>query len=162
VLGVGGQQHASSARITLEERIGPRASWSPDERAPVDRMLLERYMRAWESGDLEAIVALLHDEVTLSMPPIPRWVAGRHDVGRFFGTHTRSAMQALQFRAIFVEANGAPGIGFYRVRGDGTARFFAVHLVEVKDGRIALIDHFMSTSSHAAFFAAGLAPAIDP
>jgi len=58
------------ARVALERRVGPRLDWSP-EAAAVDRALLERYVRAWEKGDLDAIIALLHDDVTLSMPPSP-------------------------------------------------------------------------------------------
>lgn len=37
------------ARVALEERVGPRAGWSPEVGA-VDRVLLERYVRAWEKG----------------------------------------------------------------------------------------------------------------
>src|SRR5690606_23131929 len=50
------------ARTALEARVGPRARWSPDAAEPVDRALLQRYLSAWESGDLEAVVALLHEE----------------------------------------------------------------------------------------------------
>jgi hypothetical protein len=46
------------------------------------------------------------------------------------------------------------------VHDDGQARFFALHVLETRAGRISVIDHFMSQSSHAALFADGLAPAI--
>ncbi len=144
------------ARVALEERVGPRAGWSPDARGPVDRALLERYMRAWESGDLDTVVSLLHEEVTLSMPPIPRWFSGLPAVERFFRAHVQEAAFTSVFRAALVEANGTLGLAFYR-RREGVWRFFAVQLYEMRDGRIAVIDHFMSTSYKAAFFAAGLA-----
>lgn len=148
------------ARVTLEERVGPRNSWSPDPGAAVDRALLERYLRAWESGDLGTIVALLHEDVTLSMPPIPRWLAGSADVGLFFRIHVHGSLQLRPSRAAFVEANGALGVAFYRVREDGQAHFFAVQLFELSDGRIRVIDHFMSKSSLVAFVAEGLATTI--
>ena len=139
------------ARVALERRVGPRAGWSPEPGA-VDRDLLERYMRAWEKRDLDAIIALLHDDVTLSMPPIPIWFAGRADVAQFF---TKRVTQPL--RAAFVEANGRMGAGFYRRGDDGAWVFLGLQVLEMRDGRIRVIDHFMSPSAHAAFFAGGLA-----
>jgi RNA polymerase sigma-70 factor, ECF subfamily len=144
------------ARVALEERVGPRADWSPEAGA-VDRALLERYVRAWEKGDLDAIIALLHEEVTLSMPPSPTWIAGRTDVARFFVNRTLQDLRDDRFRTALVEANGTVGAGLYRVGDDGHGALFALQVLEAKDGRIRVIDHFMSASSHAAFFAGGLA-----
>jgi RNA polymerase sigma-70 factor (ECF subfamily) len=144
------------ARAALEERVGPRAGWSPEAGA-VDVALLERYVRAWEKGDLDAIIALLHDEVTLSMPPSPTWIAGRSDVARFFRNRVQRAVREHRFRTAFIDANGGCGAGFYRLGDDGEGTFFALQVYETKDGRIRVIDHFMSASSHAAFFAGGLA-----
>jgi RNA polymerase sigma-70 factor (ECF subfamily) len=146
------------ARVALEERVGPRESWSP-EAGEVDRALLERYMRAWENGDLDAIVALLHDDVTLSMPPSPTWIAGRADVVRFFTNRMMEALRERRFRGAVVDANGRAGAGFYRLGDDGECPFIALQTLETKDGRIRVIDHFMSASAHAAFFASGLARA---
>lgn len=144
------------ARVALQERTGPRADWSP-EVGTVDRALLERYVRAWEKGDLDAIIALLHDDVTLSMPPSPTWIAGRADVARFFANRMMQAIRERRFRAVLVEANGRNGAGFYRLGDDGTGPFLALQVLEEKDGRIRIIDHFTAKSSHAAFFAVGLA-----
>jgi RNA polymerase sigma-70 factor (ECF subfamily) len=144
------------ARIALEQRVGPRASWSP-EAGTVDRALLERYVRAWERGDLDAIIALLHDDVTLSMPPSPTWIAGRADVERFFTNRMIQAIRERRFRAVLVDANGRTGAGFYRLGDDGEGTFLALQVLEAKDGRIRVIDHFTSARSHAAFFAGGLA-----
>ena len=96
------------ARVALEERVGPRAGWSPEAGA-VDRALLERYVRAWEKGDLDAIIALLHDDVTLSMPPSPTWIAGRADVARFFTNRVLQAVREHRFRTVLVDANGRVG-----------------------------------------------------
>lgn len=147
------------ARVALEERVGPRAGWSPDAGA-VDRALLERYMRAWDNGDLDAIIALLHDDVTLSMPPSPTWIAGRADVARFFTCWVSKAAREHRFRTTLVDANGRPGAGFYRVGDDGQVPFFALQVLEARDGRIQVVDHFTAASAHAAFFAGGLARAL--
>lgn len=134
--------------------MGPRAGWSPEPRE-VDRAPLERYLRAWEGGDLETIIALLHEDVTLSMPPSPTGFAGREQVARFY---TRRVMEQIRghIQAVPLEANGGMA-GFYRLEHGAEAAFFGLQLLEAKDGRIQTIDHFMSASSHAAFFAAGLA-----
>jgi RNA polymerase sigma-70 factor (ECF subfamily) len=147
------------ARVTLEERVGPRAAWSPEQGA-VDRALLERYVRAWEKGDLDGIIALLHDDVTLSMPPSPTWIAGRPSVARFFTNRVLQAVRDHRFRTLLVEANGQIGAGFYRLNDDGEGAFFALQVLEAKDRRIHVIDHFMTASSHEAFFAGGLARTI--
>lgn len=144
------------ARVALEERVGPRAGWSP-EAGSVDRALLERYVRAWEQGDLDAIIALLHDDVTLSMPPHPTWISGRVDVARFFGQRVAQALCEGRFRTVVIEANGGIAAGFYRVDERGEAAFFALQLLDARDGRVRVIDHFMSAGAHAAFFATGLA-----
>jgi RNA polymerase sigma-70 factor, ECF subfamily len=148
------------ARVALEERVGPRGAWSPEAGA-VDRALLERYMRAWEQGDLDAIIALLHDDVTLSMPPSPTWIAGRADVARFFTNRLLQALRERRFRTTLVDANGRTGPGFYLLGDGGRWTFFALHVLEAKDGRIRIIDHFTSSTSLAAFFAGGLATSLE-
>jgi RNA polymerase sigma-70 factor (ECF subfamily) len=147
------------ARVALEERVGPRAGWSP-ETGEVDRALLERYVRAWEKGDLDAIIALLHEDVTLSMPPSPTWVAGKPDVARFYTNRVLQTVRDHRFRTVLVEANGTVGAGFYRLGDDGQGTFFALQVLEAKNGRIHVIDHFMTASSHEPFFAGGLARTI--
>ena len=114
-------------------------------------------MRAWDNGDPDAIIALLHDDVTFSMPPSPTWFAGRADVARFFTNRLMLAIRERRFRAALVDANGRAAAGFYRLGDDGEGAFFALQILDAKDGRIRVIDHFMSASSHVAFFACGVA-----
>lgn len=143
------------ARTALEERVGPRADFSAQAGA-VDRALLERYVRTWQEGDLAAIIALLHDDVTLSMPPRPTWIAGRRNVSRFFEKRVTRQLCEQLFRVIIVEANGSPAAGFYHSSDDGGWVFFALQLLEAEQGCVRMIDHFMSEAAHAAFFANGL------
>lgn len=144
------------ARVALEERVGPRGNWSP-EAGPVDRELLERYVHAWEKGDLEAIIALLHDDVTLSMPPSPTWIMGKEGVTTFYRTRLTDAVRFHRFRSVVVEVNGQVGGGYYRVGEDGISVLFALQVLEAaKDGRVRVIDHFMTPAAHAPFFARGL------
>jgi RNA polymerase sigma-70 factor (ECF subfamily) len=144
------------ARAALEQRVGPRADWS-SETGAVDRALLERYVRAWEQGNLDAIIALLHDDVTLSMPPSPTWIAGRADVARLFTNRLLQVVRDHRFRTTLVEANGQVGGGFYRLGDGGEWALFALQVLEAKHGRVRVIDHFTTASSHSAFVAGGLA-----
>jgi RNA polymerase sigma-70 factor (ECF subfamily) len=149
------------ARVALEARVGPRAAWSPEFPPSVDRNLLERYLRAWESGELDTIVALLHEEVKLSMPPIPYWIWGRDRAAQFFARRLEKMLRERSFRAVSIEANGGPAVAFYRAGDDGRANLFAVDVLEYRDDRVVAIDHFMAPSARAAFLAAGL-PAVIP
>lgn len=144
------------ARQALEARVGPRPERSLDAGAPIDRELLERYLRVWETNDLDAIIALLHEEVVLSMPPHPTWIQGREAVERFFGHRVRRALETHLFRTLALEANGQPAVAFYRQGADGAARFFALQVLGLERGAVRTIDHFMGTSALRAFFAAGL------
>jgi hypothetical protein len=62
------------------------------------------------------------------------------------------AIREKRFRASVVDANGRAGVGFYRLGDDGVGTFLALQVLEAKDGRIRVIDHFTSAGSHAAFF----------
>jgi SnoaL-like protein len=42
-----------------------------------------KFVSAWESADLDALVALLTDDVFISMPPMPFEYEGRDVVARF-------------------------------------------------------------------------------
>jgi hypothetical protein len=90
------------------------------------------------------------------MPPSPTWLAGRAAVARFFTHRVALAVRDHRFRTAIIEANGRTSAGFYRLDDDGVGAFFALQVLEAKEGRVRMIDHFMSASSHTAFFASGL------
>ena len=144
------------ARAALAERVGPRESWSPDLNAPVDRDLLQNYLQAWESGDLAAVVALLHAEAAFSMPPAPIWFAGRAAIERFLTNRFCKTLRSGQFRGLPVEANAQAGFAFYRSREDGSAELFAIHLVAARQNRIVSIEHFMTKGALSTFTAEGV------
>jgi RNA polymerase sigma-70 factor (ECF subfamily) len=123
----------------------------PRPAAPVDRELLGRYLRAWESGNVDTLVSLLHEDATISMPPFPMWLRGRDAIRTFYASHLKTQLQNRLFRATLTEANGLPALAFYRVRDDGKAHLFAIHIPEEKDGKIGDVDHFMCASSIVAF-----------
>ncbi len=144
------------AREALTTRVGPRSSWSPDAGAPIDRALLERYLHAWQRGDLDEVIALLHEEVVLSMPPHPTWIEGRAAVGRFLAQRVTRALEMRLFRTLALEANGRPAVAFYRIADDGLARLFALQVLEVERAGVGGSSHFMSACAQRPFVAMGL------
>src|SRR3981081_56950 len=87
------------------ERNPPPALASPPEQA-----LVAKSARAYESGDMEALVPLLTDDVFVSMPPIPLEYHGRQDVANFYANITR---RGRSYDFVPTRANGQPAFGGY-------------------------------------------------
>jgi len=73
------------------------------------RGLVERYIDAWERGDVNAILAMLAEDATFGMPPLPTWYRGRDAIGGFL---TRFALRD-RWRLIPTRANGQLAFGAY-------------------------------------------------
>ena len=124
------------ARTTIETRVARRdpASFEPDE---ADAPVLEAYVRAIASCDVEAMISLLHDDIHTTMPPSPTWIAGRA-ANEVFYRKMFARWHAGQVAVTPLRANGQPGFAFHR---DGAVR--AIEVVEVRDGAILRMHHFM-------------------
>ena len=124
------------ARAAIEERVRRRdpGSFAP---SPTDEAALARYVRALADADVEAMIAILHDDIQTTMPPSPTWIVGRADNELFYRRMFANWIPG-QVRAEPLGANGQPGFAFYR---DGELR--AIEVVELRDGKIAGLHHFM-------------------
>src|SRR5215471_7606470 len=73
------------ARASLQRREQPATGHHPPPAAgsPAEDALVAKFARAWESTDLDALVALLTDDVFIAMPPMPFGYEGRDVVIRF-------------------------------------------------------------------------------
>jgi RNA polymerase sigma-70 factor (ECF subfamily) len=63
------------AHKSVDERL-PEQSQQATLRSLGDvalRDVVERYVDAWERGDVEAVVAMLAENATIAMPPMPTW-----------------------------------------------------------------------------------------
>ncbi len=71
---------------------------------------MARFVRAYESADLDALVALLTDDVFISMPPMPFEYEGRDVVADFCASLFRAGRR---FDLVPTRANGQPAFGAY-------------------------------------------------
>ena len=94
--------------------------------------LLHRYVRAWETDDVDGIVALLKEDATLSMPPIPSWYQGREAVRAILAVGPFGVDVSRRWRLYPTRANGEPAFVFYRAdAASGSYRAFGVQVVRV-------------------------------
>jgi RNA polymerase sigma-70 factor (ECF subfamily) len=115
---------------------------------PESRPLLERYVAAFEAYDVDALVALLHDDVVFSMPPLAFWLRGTEDVRAFYSGIGQVCRGS---RVVLTRANGLPAVAVYHPVGSGRWEPYALHLMDIRDGRVAAICHYLDTSLFAAF-----------
>lgn len=123
------------------------ADTAADVNEPLDdgqKALLTRYVKAFEEYDLEALTTLLHDDATLSMPPLPLWLRGHDDIAAWMAG-TGSGCRGS--RLVPVVANGMPAFGQYRpsLRGSGHDPW-ALIVLEISAGRIAAVNNFLDTT----------------
>jgi RNA polymerase sigma-70 factor (ECF subfamily) len=76
---------------------------------------LNRYVNAWETADVGGLVALLKDDCTFSMPPIPSWYTGRENIAGLVRKTIFSGQASGRWRLVPTRSNGQPGFGLYRL-----------------------------------------------
>jgi len=112
----------------------PPAAGSPSEDA-----IVAKFVSAYESADLDALVALLTDDVFMSMPPIPFEYQGRDVVAGFlagvFGGGRR-------FDLVPTRANGQPAFGSYLRAPAGTARAGGLIVLGLAGDQICAMTRF--------------------
>lgn len=142
------------ARATLSTRYPedrPRIAPTPDH---AQRILLERYVRAWEGADLDGFVSLLKEDATYSMPPWPHWYRGRDSIRAFFskvwGVHGG-------FRLVATGANRQPAFALYSCKpGDNIYRAFCIQLLEIQDDSISALTAYVKPLGPTLFAEFGL------
>ena len=131
------------ARATMAER-GLSAT---DPVAPVadeHQELLARYAEAFERYDMEALVALLHEDAVLSMPPYDLWLRGREELLAWF---VGPGAECEGSRLLPIRANGLPGFGQYRPSGPGGRHeAWALQILEISEGRVVGFNAFLDTA----------------
>jgi RNA polymerase sigma-70 factor (ECF subfamily) len=129
------------ARASLQRRLPPT-----DEREPApapdstaEQALVAAFVRAYESGDLDALVALLTEDVHLSMPPIPLEYQGRDVVARLFASIFGSGRRV---DLVPTRANGQPAFGAYLRASTGIRHGAGLFVLTLTGDRICAFTRF--------------------
>ncbi|MDX6279760.1 MAG: hypothetical protein QOH03_831 [Kribbellaceae bacterium] len=124
-------------RSTMADHQPPPAVGSPATDA-----ILANFVQAWESADVNMLVALLADDVFMSMPPLPFEYEGRDVVARFcssiFGAGRR-------FELVPTGANGQPAFGAYLRAPNGISHGTGLYVVTLAGDRISAMTRFENT-----------------
>jgi RNA polymerase sigma-70 factor (ECF subfamily) len=129
------------ARAGLQRRRPTAAGREPPPAAgsPAEDAIVAKFARAWEAADLGALVALLTDDVFMSMPPMPLEYQGRDVVARFcaglFGAGRR-------FDLVPTRANGQPAFGAYLRAPDGISHGVGLYVLTLTGDRICAMTRF--------------------
>ena len=119
---------------TTADREPPPTSDSPSEDA-----ILAKFVSAYESADLDALVALLTDDVFVSMPPMPLEYEGRGVVARFCLSIFRSGRR---FDLVPTRANGQPAFGAYLRAPTGIRHGTGLFVLTLTGDRICAFTRF--------------------
>lgn len=130
------------ARSTLT-RVAPATSQQANRRAlgeQAQQLLVERFIEAWRRADVDAVVALLADDATFTMPPLPTWYSGREAIRTFM------AEKVFQNRWRFAPSriSGQPAVVAYLWNEARAAFELAVlNVLTFRGDRIAAVSAFL-------------------
>jgi RNA polymerase sigma-70 factor (TIGR02960 family) len=129
------------ARASLHRRL-PAAGREPPPApgSPAEDAVVARFVSAYESADLDALVALLTDDAFISMPPMPFEYQGREAVAGFC-----AGLWQAGRRHDFVptRANGQPALGAYlRAPAGGTSQGACLFVLTLAGGQIGGMTRF--------------------
>lgn len=112
------------------------------------KALADEYARAWEAGDVDAILATLTEDAKYSMPPLAEWYDGRERIRRFL----TDVAEPGRWRFLPADANGQLAFGTYE-RNDESGEFeaMALDVISLREGRISEVVSFLSGGTFGSF-----------
>jgi len=128
------------ARATLQERkaVAGEREPPPAANSPEEQACVAKFVRAYQSADIDAIVAMLTDDVCLSMPPIPFEYTGRDVVGRFYA----KLVPKRPYELVPTRANGQPALVAYLRGSDGIRHATGMAVLTLSGDKICAITRF--------------------
>jgi RNA polymerase sigma-70 factor (ECF subfamily) len=130
------------ARAGLRSRLAEDREAPPAADSPVENTVVARFVAAYESADLDALLALLTDDVFTSMPPMPFEYEGRDAVARFFASIFGSGRE---FTLIPTRANGQPAFGAYVRAPSGIRHGSGLFVITLAGDQICALTRFENT-----------------
>jgi RNA polymerase sigma-70 factor (ECF subfamily) len=134
------------ARATLESRgLGERSTAPVEDpvRTRVESEVVERFVRAFEAYDIDALTSLLRADATMSMPPFTLWLQGHASIaGWLLGRGVGCRGSRLVPTA---GACGAPAFGQYKPGPDGGHHPWALVVLDVSGPELTNMTYFLDT-----------------
>jgi RNA polymerase sigma-70 factor (TIGR02960 family) len=150
VLGFSAADVAAMLASTLDSVNGvlKRARSALRRRAPGDvppaplsdaeTSIVDAFVRAYQASDVDSVVALLTDDVFVSMPPMPFEYEGREPARAI----CRSILEGRRFELVATRANGQPAFGTYLVAADGSRHGTGMLVLTLAGARISALTRF--------------------
>jgi len=110
--------------------------------------LVDRYVDAWLRCDVDAVVAMLAEDVSFAMPPLATWYSGRDGVGQWAAGWPLSGL--WRWRAVRTRANGQEALGFYAWDDEAQTHLpFALNVLTFRGEQISDVVAFVARSTEA-------------
>jgi RNA polymerase sigma-70 factor (ECF subfamily) len=105
---------------------------------------LARYVAAWESADSAALVAVLREDVALTMPPLPVWFGGVADVKSFLDGYLFKGPEVRRMKLMPAQINGSPAFIAYHMDEFGVYHAQALQILTIENDAITEINDYLS------------------
>jgi RNA polymerase sigma-70 factor (ECF subfamily) len=118
-----------------------------------EQQLLSRYVDYFERYDIDSLVALIAEDAEFSMPPFDLWLRGTPDIAKWYVGQGAGCEES---RMIGTYANGCAAFAQYKPAGEGLRTPWALQVIEVGNGRITGLHHFLEPYASPLFEQFGL------
>ena len=132
------------ARAAMAARVPRDPAPLPD--SPDERRVVAAFVAAFERADVPALVALLTEDASSTMPPLPHDYVGHAAIGHFFAEFG-FAHGTRRFRMVPTRANGQPAFGRYlEDPHGGVAHAHGLTVITLRGGLISQLTSFLDTA----------------
>jgi RNA polymerase sigma-70 factor, ECF subfamily len=130
--------HRARTQVTAQKHI---PSLPLHKKEVIASPLLERYIHAWESANIDDFVALLVEDATLTMPPLEFWFSGKAAIRQFLQSDILAEHSDTKFRCKPIQANRQLGFAIYQWDDTkGVYQALTIQIVTTNKDRTQVID----------------------
>jgi RNA polymerase sigma-70 factor, ECF subfamily len=136
------------ARKAVEERAPEQSQQATLRELGDERLteIVERYVEAWESNDVDTVMELLAEDASFAMPPLASWFGGEKSIRIFLEGWPLSG--AWRWRPLPARANGQPALAFYIWDEDEQAYMpFALNVLTFRGEKISDVTAFVTRAT---------------
>jgi len=136
------------ARKAVEERAPEQSQQATLRELGDERLteIVERYVEAWESNDVDTVMELLAEDASFAMPPLASWFGGERSIRIFLEGWPLSG--AWRWRPLPARANGQPALAFYIWDEDEQAYMpFALNVLTFRGEKISDVTAFVTRAT---------------